>query len=132
MKFVYDFCMMQTVCMAKVACDACWQIIILCKSAIRHSVRYSSFFSSIFSLGWPKHCFKNFGKCNLGEYPLPPVDESFLGTHPRGSGHFPKLPKRICATQQGHDFGTVSFTAKPGLSCCISTCLLLRDVWVKP
>ena len=26
----------------------------------------------------------------------------------------------------------LSFTAKLGLSCCVSSCLLFRDVWVKP
>ena len=34
-----------------------------------------------------------------------------------GGGYFPKLPKRVCAAQQGRDFGTLSFTAKLGLSC---------------
>ena len=53
----------------------------------------------------------------MGEYPLP-----------GGSRYFPKLPKRACAAQQGRDFETLSFTAKLGLSCCVSTCLLLRDV----
>ena len=50
----------------------------------------------------------------------------------RGSGYFPKLPKRVSAAQHGRDFGKLSFVAKLGLSCCVSTCVLLRDVWVKP
>ena len=50
--------------------------------------------SQDFSVG-PKYRFQNFGKCNLGEYPL---DSS-----PGGSGYFPKLPKRVCAAQQGRD-----------------------------
>ena len=85
----------------------------------------------IFSWGGPKYRFQNFGKCNLGEYPLPPPpgNESSRGGW---SGYFPKLPKRVCAAQQGHDFGTLLFTTKLGLSCCVSTCLLLREAWVKP
>ena len=79
----------------------------------------------IFPWGRPKYRFQNFGKCNLGEYPLPL-------SPPRRSGYFPKLPKRVCTSQQGHDFGMLSLTAKLGLSCCVSTCLPLLDVWVKP
>ena len=74
-----------------------------------------------FPWGAPKYLFQNFGKCNLEEYPSPT---------PQGSGYFPKLPKRVCASQQGHDFGMLAFTAKLGLSCCASTCLLLLDFWV--
>ena len=79
-----------------------------------------------FPWGGSKYRFQNFGKCNLGEYSLltPPPN--------RGSGYFPKLPKRVCASQQGHDFGMLSFTARLDLSCCVSTCLLLLDDWVKP
>ena len=72
--------------------------------------------------GGLKYRFRNFGKCNLGEYPL----------SLQGSGHFPKVPKWVCASQQSHDFGMLSFTPKLGLSCCVSICLLLLDVWVKP
>ena len=81
-----------------------------------------------FPWGGPKYRFQNFGKCNLGEFPLSRGDESSGG----GGGYFPKLPKQECAAQQGRDFGTLSFTAKLGLSLCVSTCLLLRDVRVKP
>ena len=64
---------------------------------------------------WPKYRFHNFCKCNLGQYPLPRGC-----VIPGGSEYFPKLPKRVCAAQQGRDFGTLSFTAKLGLSCCVS------------
>ena len=50
----------------------------------------------IFPWGGPKYHIQNFSKCNLGEYPLPPGDES----SPGGVG---KLPKRVCAAQLGHD-----------------------------
>ena len=84
----------------------------------------------MFPWSGPEYRFQNFGKCNLGEYPLAPGDE----LSGEGSGHFPKLPKRVCTAKQGPHFGTLSFTAKLGLpdACCVSTCLLLRDVWVKP
>ena len=39
------------------------------------------------------------------------------GMSHRGGGggwYFPKLPKRVCAAQQGRDFRTLSFTAKLG------------------
>ena len=41
----------------------------------------------IFHWGGPKYRFQNFGKCNLGKYPLPPGM-----SHPKGggSGYFPK------------------------------------------
>ena len=71
---------------------------------------------------------ENFGKFNLGEDPLPPGDELSGGG---GVGTFPNYLNG-CAAQQGHDFGTLSFTVKLGLSCCVSNCLLLREVWVKP
>ena len=47
-----------------------------------------------------------------------PGDES---SSPGESGYFPKLPKRVCITQQGLDFGTLSFTAKLSLSCWVSS-----------
>ena len=64
---------------------------------------------------WPKYRFHNFCKCNLGQYSLPRGC-----VIPGGSEYFPKLPKRVCAAQQGRDFGTLSFTATLGLSCCVS------------
>ena len=64
---------------------------------------------------WPKYRFHNFCKCNLGQYSLPRGC-----VIPGGSEYFPKIPKRVCAAQQGRDFGTLSFTATLGLSCCVS------------
>ena len=91
-----------------------------------NSFNYGQFRSVAFFLGvGPNTVFRI--SVNLGEYPLPHWDETSRG----GSGYFPKLPKRVCAAQQGRDFGTLSFTAKLGLSCFVSTCLLLWDVWVK-
>ena len=60
--------------------------------------------------------FQNFGKCNLGECHSPRI------SNPGGVGTSPNsVPKRVCAAQQVRDFGTLSFTAKLGLSCCVST-----------
>ena len=73
----------------------------------------------IFPWGTPKYRFQNFGKCNFGKYPLP-----------RGGGR--GEAKRVCASQHDHDFGMLSLTAKLGLSGCVSICLPLLDVWVKP
>ena len=93
---------------------------------LRHSgtfsrVAFQQFTVRIFPWGGPKYRFQNFGQCNLGEHPLPPSGV----IHPRGSGYFPKLPKRVCAAQQGRDFGTLLFTAK--LVCRVAS----WDVWVK-
>ena len=68
----------------------------------------------IFPSGWPKYRFHHFCKCNLEQYPLPRGC-----VIPGWSEYFPKKPKRVCAAQQGRDFGTLSFTAKLGLSCCV-------------
>ena len=66
--------------------------------------------------GGPKYHFQNFSKCmthaQVGEYPLPPGHESSGGGGGGGSGYFPKLPKWVCASQLGCDFGTLSFTAE--------------------
>ena len=46
----------------------------------------------IFPWGGPKYLFQNFGKCNLGEYPLPLVDESSGG---RGEVDRYVLPNKV-------------------------------------
>ena len=65
----------------------------------------------IFLWGGPKNRFQNFGKYNLGEYPLP---SGMCHRGGEGGGYFSKLPKRVCAAQQGRDFRILSFTAKLG------------------
>ena len=62
---------------------------------------------------WPKYCF------------IISVNVIWDSTHSSGDASspgewvLPKLSKRVSAAQQGRDFGTLSFTAKLGLSCCV-------------
>ena len=71
--------------------------------------------------------FSEFSKCNLGECSLLPGDES--SREREGGG---RLPKRVCAAQQRRDFGTLSFTAKLGLSCCGDKNVQKMCVFVDP
>ena len=80
----------------------------------------------IFPWGGPKYRFQNLGKCNLGEYPLPLPP-------PLGSGYFPNYQNGYVPLNRVMILECFrSGTAKLDLSCCVSTCLLLLDVWVKP
>ena len=71
----------------------------------------------IFPWGWTKYRFHNFCKCNWGQYPLP------QGCVIRGGGGVSTFPNYLngYVCQQGRDFGMLSFTAKLGLSCCVSS-----------
>ena len=83
--------------------------------------------SQDFSLGWAKYRFQNFGKCNVGEYPLPPGDKLSRG----GVGTFRNYlngyvpPKTVVILNVFVYFKTRSVVLLLNLSS-------LWEVWVKP